>query len=132
MIGVAYKWSLEQLWRLYSEYVHITNWLNETLGGARDDMAFHIAATVHDAVVNLLFTLPFAMLIAKLTPRFNWIYLTVSFAFFLILEYWFSIVRPVTFLLSLQNGALLFYHAVTISALPLAFFLITLMKGKIR
>ena len=132
MIGVAYQWSLEQLWMLYTEYIHFTNWLNEMLGGARDDMAFHIAANTHDAIVNFLFTLPFAMLVAKLTPRFNWIYLTVSLACFCITEYWFSILRPLTFLASLQSGTLLFYHAVTLSSLPLAFFLITLMKGKIQ
>lgn len=94
--GVAYVWVLSTFYA-YSARSPINDWLINVLSRRGHETTYLIAITAHDLIVNVVFAVPFVIVVAWLRPRGIWQHLLVM---------WFAAVLLVNWPLVLDSGTL--------------------------
>ena len=85
--GFAYTYILVQLFGRVLVFNPINEWLLENLARAGHEVGYRIAIYSHDFLIYIIVAIPFAVVLSRLPPKNNWMYLLVALATSLVVQY---------------------------------------------
>ncbi len=125
IFGVAF-------WGLYVLNHPINDWLLANFATKGKPLAYYLSIYSHDLAVNVVFALPFAYLLSRISPQKSWRYVWVALATAVVLQYWQLFVDPVGLNIILKAPSFYAGFFVSAVALPLAYFAVKKLRRKVN
>jgi hypothetical protein len=119
--GALFSFILGTVWGYYGANHLFNQWLIDSLLKNGYAVAYYGAIYTHDLLLNMIIALPFAYLIGRLQPRYNWLLLAAALMVAVSVVYWPVLIRPRSALFVLSDWTGFVPFAVLVSSLPIGF-----------